>query len=305
MASPDVLLRGLRVMLRTSLSPALHRLHQLRTAGTAPAQAIQLPEVAGLLSQGLQDGQQAAEESTEAAWRQSGAPMDSPTLQVLLRDTERIFSDAFWSAVQELGSSDVLPDNAEELAGSAAMHAGMAVSTALSAGTTEAVLAEGYRRRAAGEHVRKRWRSRKSATTCHWCWELDGTELELEGEFSHGAPAVLPRARLRHVRTHAGAHRYHRDVGAEIIHTRPPAVWRGVLLGPPRHPRCECWLELVDGDEPPTEPHDITGALMQQELVHSSDIQSMPEEQYSSMMTFLRAAVHELGQLLRRVARRG
>lgn len=291
-------------MLRSALSPALHRLHQLRTAGVAPAQAVQRPDVAGLLSQGLQDGQQVAEESTEAAWRDSGAPMDSETLQVLLRDTERIFSDAFWSAVHELSNSDALPGDAEHLAGVAVLHADMAVSTALSAGTTEAVLAEGYRRRAAGEHVRKRWRSRKSATTCHWCWELDGTELELEEEFSHGEPAVLPRARLRHVRTHAGEHRHHAAIGSPITHTRPPAVWRGVLLGPPRHPRCECWLELVSGDEPPTQPQPITEAAMQQELVHSSDIQSMPEEQYSAMMTFLRAAVHELGQLLRRVARR-
>jgi hypothetical protein len=303
MASPDE--RGLRTLLRAALSPALHLLRHLHATGTPPSEAVQRPDVAGLLGQGLQDGQQAAEEATEAAWRASGAPMDSETLQQLLRDTQEIFSRAWWAVVHELSHSGTLPDNAEELAAAATLHSGMSVSTALSAGRTEAVLAEGYRRRAAGERVLKRWRSARKPTTCRWCWDLDGVTLELEDEFDHGVPQVLSHAHLRHVRTDAGARHFGAPVGSPIIRTRPPRVWHGILLGPPRHPRCECWLELVTADQPSLVPPTLAQRAMEGELVHSADIRTMPEEQYGSMMTFLRAAVHELGQLLRRVTGRG
>jgi hypothetical protein len=93
-----------------------------------------------------------------------------------------------------------------------AMRNSLSVHQAAAGGATEALI-EGA---AAGSL--KRWVASmdgKDPRSCVWCRALHGTVIPLGEEFSHGAPAQ-------------GKHH-------EIA---PPAVYRGRLTGPPRHPNC-------------------------------------------------------------------
>lgn len=177
-----------------------------------------------------------------------------------------------------------------------ALRSQLAVDVAGTRVATEQVLAEGALRQAAGEALEKEWVAHLDHRTCMWCRELHGTRAGLHEEFLHGQPVALPHQRTRHVATPAGVARYHMGIGSPIILTHPPAVFHD-LLGPPRHPRCRCYLRLVPAGgtgqgAPPAEP----------QYISSEDIRAMPEQQYHHLTAFLRAALHELRQILGRLA---
>jgi hypothetical protein len=178
----------------------------------------------------------------------------------------------------------------------------MSLESAAGASHTEAVIAEGRQLQQQGQHVMKVWRSRLSRRTCRWCRELDGVMIPLDDDFPHGDPVALEQSRTRRVATPAGVRRYRRSMGQPIILTHPPRVWLGRLPGPKRHPRCECWLELhilTEAGPPPAPLRSEEPA--ERMYARASDIAALPEPQYMSLMAFLRAATHELGQVLRRL----
>jgi hypothetical protein len=79
----------------------------------------------------------------------------------------------------------------------------------------------------------------------------------------------------------------------------------GMLPGPPLHPRCRCRIVLVtvqqEGGQA-TPGQRSPAPQVAGEHLAASDIRAMPEPRYRSLMAFLRAAAHELGLVLRRLA---
>jgi hypothetical protein len=279
MATPDAV-RAVVRRLSVQLGAAVH-------AALAPGLRSGLPEV---IRHGIAQARAAASELLRQAWAVGGGSPGAPALRALQDDLDRAYGE-------------LQPEQASrEAADKLILRSRLALSAAGGLSHTDAVLAEGRRRQAAGEHIMKVWRSRLKPTTCRWCRELHGMMIPLEDEFPHGDPVALPQKRTRHVATPAGAHHYHRGIGSPIIFTFPPKAYLGVLLGPLRHPRCECELELVVvTDEPMPEPAQPRVPAMEAPHVLASDIAALPEAQYQSLISFLRAATHELGQLLRRL----
>jgi hypothetical protein len=286
-------------------------------------------DVQASLADGLASAERVASIVVRRAWEASGGPADSPVREQLLADVTAAYStaqagleDAVRSAFASVAPRQVEPgitvpgeqpalDSARargNLVASAfraeaaklGLRSRLSTDVAGAASQTAAVLAEGQRRLDAGEHVRKVWRSRKSPRTCRWCWQLDGMMLELDQQFPHGEPVFLPQGRTRRVATPSGARHYHRAIGQPIIMTHPPRPYMGVLLGPPRHPRCECWLELVTVTEEPPPPR-MTEPPGERQILRASEVASLPAPQYNALTHFMRAAVHELGRLLRRL----
>lgn len=336
-----MVLSSVRSRLRTQLSAAVHSAYAAfaqqaalvtRTNPQATVhQILARPDVSGHLASGTTQARAQAQAIIRQAWQLGGGLPDSPVLQELLADSGQLWDVAqegmreavhqayesvppaqFQPGVTPPGAqpmmeaaqrraeavADAIRSQADRLLVSA--RASLAVAATHSG--TDSVLAQGRELQDAGYRVGKRWVSRLAANTCHWCRQLHGSVVPLDAEFDHGTVHAFGHQHLRHVRTEAGSHRYHRPIGAPIIMTHPPAVWGGHLWGPPRHPECQCTLEIVilgagEGPEPqlPPEPE------QEHPYVHASDIAAMPDAQYSGLLTFVTAAVHELGQLLRRL----
>lgn len=286
-------------------------------------------DVQAALADGLASAERVASIIVRRSWEASGGPADSPVREQLLRDVTATYStaqagleDVVRSAFASVAPRQVEPgisvpgeqpalESARargNLVGSAfrseaaalGMRSRLSADVAAAASQTAAVLAEGQRRLDAGEHVRKVWRSRKSPKTCRWCWQLADVMLELHQDFPHGEPVFLPQRRTRRVATPEGAHHFHRAIGQPIIMTHPPRPYMGVLPGPPRHPRCECWLELVTVTEEAPPPR-LTEPPEERHVLRASEVASLPPAQYNALTHFMRAAVHELGKLLRRL----
>lgn len=183
---------------------------------------------------------------------------------------------------------------------------GLSLQVARAAAQTAAVLEAGAEREAAGEQVRKRWVARRDGKTCMWCRFLDGTTVPLHAQFPLPGPvAVQHETATRHVATPAGEDRYHQRIGTAIIWTHPPRLYHGMLPGPPLHPRCRCRIVLVpvSSDGGQAAPGGRSPAPQAAgEFLAAADIRALPEARYRSLMAFLRAAVHELGMALRRLA---
>jgi hypothetical protein len=281
-----------------------------RHPGMSAREIFAREDVRGLLDANLLAARRTAASLIRQAWGAGGGSSSSPWLEHLLEDADQAFA-AFPGQAEGIVREAVLvkrDDTADRAA--AAVRNGvddlvhrvrLSLQVAPGFSHTGSVLEEGRRRTAAGERVMKTWKSRQDARTCRWCRLLHGVTIPLEDEFPHGEPVALPQQRTRHVATPAGAVRYHRAIGQPIILTFPPRVWLGQLLGPPRHPGpCRCWLELTPvTDEPPPAP--LRGPEPGQVFLRASEVSAMPEEQYHGMLAFVRAAVHELGQLLRRL----
>lgn len=153
-----------------------------------------------------------------------------------------------------------------------ALRNGLSVNVAGSRSHTETVVEEALRRYQAGEDIWLEWRSQLvPGVTCPWCWALHGHRVRPGQEYPH--PGQAGRR-------------------------RPPRLYQGVLHGPPMHPNCRCWLVIVtsSGDPAPEAPEPPPA-----EFVTSTDIAAMPEEKYSGLLAFLKAALHELGQLLKKL----
>ena len=330
MAAPD----QLAAVVRQAVAEAagyLALVTRNNPAGSADA-LLRRPDTDAVLQQALDEARSAAEELVRQAWYSSGALSgDDGVLGHLLDDTGAIFGDvarlrglvrhahasvprrAFIRGVTPPGEH---PDQraAEERAGAvrdallswgrqAALRARMAAHTAEGSGASAAALGDALAREARGERLSKRWRAHaESASCCYWCRKLNGVTIGLRESFAPylGGPAAMPQSGERRVATQAGERKYGLPVGHRIVYTHPPRPYHGKLQGPLLHPFCRCRLEIVrtgDTADVPSDDGQVPAAF-----ISAGDIQDMPADEYEADSAFLRAAVHELDQMLKRLA---
>lgn len=302
--------------------------------GTADA-LLRRPDTDAVLQQALDEARSAAEGLVREAWYSAGDTAgEDETLGHLLGDIGRIFGNlghlrglvrhahasvpprAFTRGVTPPGEhpsqraaeqrADAVRDVLLGWGRQAALRSRMAVHMAEGTGAAAAVLAGAIDREAQGERLRKRWRAHtESPSCCYWCRKLNGVTIGLRESFAPylGGPVAMPRSSDRHVATRAGERKYGLPVGSKIVYTQPPRPYHGRLQGPLLHPFCRCWLEIVrtsgsadmspDGGEPPAK------------FISADDVRDMPGEEYEADLAFLQAAVHELDQVLKRLAEGG
>jgi hypothetical protein len=302
---------------------------QVNPQGTAD-QLLRRPDTDAVLRQALDDSRAAAEELVRFQWYAAGTlASQDETLGHLLGDVDRVFGNlghlhslvrrAHASVPQRRFARGITPPGehpaqraAEEraeavrqaLAGwgrQAALRARMAAHTAQGSGQAAAVLAQALAEAARGRQLAKRWRAHaESPSCCTWCLRLNGVTIGLRDSFIPylGGPVAMPQAGPRHVATPEGERRYGLPAGQRIVYTQPPRPYHGKLQGPLLHPFCRCRLEIVGHGEP-AEIH--RGAAVPA-FVSAADIRDMPEDGYQADRAFLEAAVHELDQVLKRLA---
>jgi hypothetical protein len=267
------------------------------------------------INQGLGSALGAAQEQALAAvttaWPTGGSA--SPTLQHLQEDVSRAYDDAAhqitqavtaaWHAVPQQdfapgvstpGTTPALTvaaqrataaqEAAARVARSIALRNSLSASVASSAGPAETLISAARADSAVtGRQYGKRWVSRRiPGVTCPWCWDLHGTVVPLDEEFPH--PVPMPR-QGHHEKPHP---------------VKPPKLWHGVLFQCPLHPHCQCRIEIVLLSDAEPEP-DVAPEAPQHPYLSSKDIAAMPEERYQGLIGFLRAALHELGQVIARL----
>lgn len=270
------------------------------------------PDVEALTGSALDEARDSALAAVEQAWGDEGGPAGHAVLGHLLNDVERAYSPrllramvraAYLSVTTGQFVPGITPPGANPAMESAQQRAqavqdavtayarralhrnALSIDVAAGHARTEAQLAEA---RSSGKQLYKRWRAHtESATCCHWCRGLDGVTIPLDESFIYYiGPAV--------------------DLSGHGHLTHPPRPYKNRLPGPKLHPNCRCWLEIVPeptaavppgGSQEPPAP--LPGFLA------ASEIRAMPEEKYGSLLAFLRAATHELGHMLRRLAGRG
>jgi hypothetical protein len=339
MASLDQTVTALRARLAVTVQAAIAGYaRDLATViqtnpGSGIGPLLERPDIRSALAASLAQAQQRALGAVAAAWQAGGHPGGGAFHAALAADVRSAYGQAaasledaarsafasvaqrtFTVGVSEPGTNpefETAQERAREVrqallgAGSSlATRNGLSVSSAATRSGTEAVLAEGAERQAAGEVLGKRWvasMNGRDPRSCYWCRQLHGTVVPLGEEFPYPQPAALPHHRLRRVATAGGAQRYGLPVGAEITLTRPPRVYLN-LLGPGLHPHCRCRIELV----PLHQGHGAVSPLAPEQppqLVSSAEIAALPEDRYAALVSFLRAALHELSQMLRRLLR--
>lgn len=296
----------LQADVQTALATFRHHLTlviQTNPATADPRDLLDRPDVAEALEHALSSAHNAASSAVAKAGGQ-----DSQYLQSIAADVDALYHDAtaqvrsvasrafssvpqppaFVPGVDQPGTSPVVESGQERAAavGSALTHLasdialrnGLSVNVAGSRAHAESVTQEARRRYEAGEDIWLEWRSQLIPdVTCPWCWRLHGQRVRPGQQFPH--PSQIGRR-------------------------KPPRIWGGMLHGPPLHPNCRCWLVIVTGSgaEAPEEPAPEPPA---EQFISSTDIAAMPEEKYHGLLAFLRAALHELGQMLRRLVSGG
>jgi hypothetical protein len=279
---------------------------QANPLGSA-AQLLARPDVGAALAAALEQARSSVAGIVRQQWDLAGAP-DSPLVGWLLADVDRQYGSLsrlrglvrqahasvpqrrFTPGVTPPGDSPAIAAGNERaravrdailaFARQASLRSRLTVSVAEQAARAAVVLAEGHARLAAGEAVRKRWLARRDGRACHWCRNLNGVTIEMGESFLpyRGGPADL-----------AGHGRL----------TQPPHPYHGELQGPSLHPNCRCRLMVVT-EVPPKQEQPAPPPAP---FITASQIRAMPEPEYKGLIAFLRAAVHELGQVLRRLAR--
>jgi hypothetical protein len=247
------------------------------------------PDISATLAAALEQAREAAAEIVLQQWGVTGAP-DSPLLEHLLADIGRQYGPLphlhrlIRQAMASVPASERPAAVRRAIIGFArdtALRSRLTLVVAEQAARTAVVLAEGKDRERAGEKAWKRWKAHpEKPTCCHWCRNLHGVTIGLDESFLPylGGPADL-----------AGHGRL----------TQPPRPYRGELQGPGLHPHCEC--ELVIVTEPASQPEPASPPAARDVLFTAAQIRAMPEQRYRALIAFLRAALHELGQVLRRL----
>jgi len=323
---------SLQAVVRQSLAEAAGYLAQVTVnnpGGTADA-LLRRPDTDAVLREALETARQAAEDQVRQSWQAAGGSQGDEVLGHLLTDVDKIFGNlghlhslvrhAHASVPSRRFTRGVTPPGehpdqraAEERAAAvrdallswgrqAALRARMAAHTAQGSGDASAVLARALRREERGEKLMKRWRAHVTdPSCCRWCRKLNGVTIPLRESFAPFLGGPVPAQGNRHVATRAGERRYGLVVGSPVIYVQPPRPYRGRLQGPLLHPFCRCRLEIVRVGEP-----DVTGAGAGEAevpgTVSAADVRAMPGDVYDADLAFLQAAVHELGQVLKRLA---
>jgi hypothetical protein len=292
-------------------------------------QLLARPDVSAVILDALNEAQTDVEFLVEQAWQAAGSAEDAQYRR-LIADVERQFDSLhelrglvrhahasvpprrFTPGVDAPGTNPATEAAAERgravqgavlgWARTAALRARMTVSTTEGAARTAASL-QGIRwLQDRGERVFKRWKAHTdSGSTCFWCRRLDGVTIPVHASFASylGGPVAMPQTTARRVASPAGEERFGLPRGRRIIYTHPPRLYHGDLQGPLLHPFCRCWLEVAR--EAPRRPAGHPSRTPAGYLA-AADIRDLPEETYQAEMAFLRAAVHELGLVLRRLA---
>lgn len=269
------------------------------------------PDVAFEVDARVDAARDAAEAAVRQAWHDLDGPGGLPVLEYLVADARRAYDvaqlhalvQAAWSSVPaqhfvpgitppgETPEMDVARTRAarvraavEQFARRATFSNGLSIDVAAGAARTEYQLHAVTER---GEVMLKRWRAHvERSTCCHWCRNLDGRTIGLHEDF---APYLGPAE----------------DLSGHGRLTSPPRPYRGRLPGPKLHPNCQCWLEIVPATVQPEGGQVAQPLAPTRDYLTAADIRAMPEHRYQAMLAFLRAAVHELGQVLRRLIHRG
>jgi hypothetical protein len=279
---------SLAAVIQTAMAPAARYVALLARGGLTVTELLDRPDVEAELSSALLEARDAAEAAVLEAWDASGGT-DESVIDHLMADIDKQFNALphlrrLIRGVHSKGA-DAVRAAIVTFSRGVALRASLTEAMAHGAGRTSAVIAEGEARQAAGAVVYKRWRCRMSPTSCHWCRTLNNVTVPLDEDFRRhfGGPV---------------------DLGGHGVLTHPPRPWHGALMGPLLHPHCQCWLELVtedtgdipDSGQPPEEPGDYVSAAA---------IRALDEDSYRALNAFLWAAIHELGQVLARVAAHG
>jgi hypothetical protein len=296
---------------------------------------LRRPDTDAILVQALEEARQNAEDAVRQAWYSSGDTAgDDETLDHLLGDVGKIFGSVahlrglvrhahasvprqrFTPGVNAPGEhpeqraaerrGDAVRDALLAWGRQAALRSRMAVHMAEGAGAATAVLADALAREAQGEKLRKRWRAHAdSPSCCFWCRKLDGVTIGLRESFAPylSGPVAMPQSSARHVATLAGERKFGLPAGHRIVYTQPPRPYHGRLQGPLLHPFCRCWLEIVRTGGSSAVSAGEGGAPAK--FVSADDIRDMPDDEYEADLAFLRAAIHELDQMLKRLAEGG
>ena len=262
------------------------------------------PDVTAVLTDTLDRAREAAAEAVRQEWAASGSPQHE-YLDWLVADVHRSYAAlgqlrgavrvgwAFPVAERPAAVRDAVLDTGADLA----LRNRLTLEVAAAAARTLRQVADGEERELAGDTVWKQWlcsHSPPDARTCHWCRALHGLIVPLHASFPEGLAA---------------------DLSGHGRPTRPPRWYRRWRLGPPRHPRCRCRIKILtqlppvssgDGgqgdDAAATAPQQAAGEpavpAHSGALLAAADIRALPEDRYQALLHFLKAAAHELSQLL-------
>jgi hypothetical protein len=225
----------------------------------------------------LEAAEEAALEAARQAWASAGPQQASGYRAALLSDVSRAYGEAqpgMSAAVQQALTG---PGDAAQRA-AAAHQAVLGYTAALVLRNQFSVLTAGSQAQGEAVQAELEWRTSHQPPdehTCWWCRGLNGTRVRPGQEF----PAPGPH----------GKH-------------RAPRLYLSRLFGPPLHVRCRCHLVIVSSGTPMLP---VTPDSQESSFVSSGAIRDMPEEEYGKLHHFLVSALHELGQILRRLTRIG
>jgi hypothetical protein len=318
--------RQVAAAVQAALAPAagyLSLVTQTNPRGSAD-DLLDRPDVSAVITEALDEARAAAEEVVRQSWyAETGVTSQDAMLDRLLADVDRNFDKlAHLRGLARHAHASVPPaqfepgvtppgehpsaraaeqraaavrDSVLGWAREASLRTRMTVSTAEGAARTASVLNAARGFTGQGHPVRKRWRAHvERPSCCFWCRRLDGVTIGVRESFAPYLGGPVSRV-----------------PGSPSIRTRPPRLYHGDLQGPLLHPFCGCWLDLTTEPAPrsvqsgggqeavaPKSPAPTTRAG----LLSASDVRAMTEDSYQERLAFLRAAVHELDQALKRLA---